>query len=101
VKTIDPKAPLVKRFGDKASILTYSRNPGNKNIRIGYRIEVPGKVSLSVISPSGRIVKTLVNTFCKSGAYSMEWNAKARSGVYFIVLKTDNGTLVRKSVVAQ
>jgi hypothetical protein len=88
-------------FGDKASILTCLSNPENKNIHIGYRVGVSGMVNLSVVSPSGRTVRCLSNSFQKAGSYSMEWNAKAKSGVYFVVLKTDNGSVVRKALMVQ
>jgi beta-galactosidase len=101
VNTIKPDAPFMNVFGDKASILTCLSNPENKNIHIGYRVGVSGMVNLSVVSPSGRTVRCLSNSFQKAGSYSMEWNAKAKSGVYFVVLKTDNGSVVRKALMVQ
>jgi beta-galactosidase len=98
---INADAPLWNIFNEKASAIACSRNPGNKNIRIGYRVDVPGKVNLSVVSSSGRMVKNLTNSFHKAGEYSTEWNAMSGSGVYFLVLKMNNDEMVRKTFMAQ
>jgi len=86
---------------DRASLFTCAQNPGSKNIRVSYRVDVPGIINLSVISPSGRMVKCLTNKYYKAGAYSLDWNALSRSGVYFFVLKTGNTSAVRKAFMVQ
>ena len=82
-------------------MLTCARNPGNKTVKIGYRVDAPGMVDLAVISSSGRMVRRLTNTFQKTGMYSTEWNAGNKSGVYFFVLKTGTGKVIRKSIFVQ
>jgi beta-galactosidase len=101
VKAINTDSPMLIMAGERAGMLTCMRNPGNRNFHIDYRVGVAGMVHLSVISPSGRVVKSLANTYEKAGAYSMEWNPADKSGVYFIVLKTDNGSVVRKALMVQ
>jgi beta-galactosidase len=86
---------------DRASLFTCAQNPGSKNIRVSYRVDVPGTINLSVISPSGRMVKCLTNKYHKAGAYSLDWNALSRNGVYFFVLKTGNTSAKRKAFMVQ
>jgi beta-galactosidase len=94
-------APLLSCRADQIGMLTCARNPGNKTVKIGYRVDAPGMVDLAVISSSGRMVRRLTNTFQKTGMYSTEWNAGNKSGVYFFVLKTNDNTTVRKTFVVQ
>jgi Beta-galactosidase/beta-glucuronidase len=86
---------------DCASLFSCIQNPGSKNMRVNYRVDVPGPVSLSVISSSGRMVKCLMNKYQKAGNYFAEWNTMSRSGVYFFVLKTNNNRMVRKALMVQ
>ncbi|MGB7567846.1 MAG: glycoside hydrolase family 2 TIM barrel-domain containing protein [Chitinivibrionales bacterium] len=86
---------------DRASLFTCAQNPGSKTIRVSYRVDVPGAVSLSVVSPSGRTVSYLTNRYHQAGAYSADWNARSRNGVYFFVLKTGNTSAVRKAFMVQ
>jgi hypothetical protein len=86
---------------NQAGLLACTRNPGGKNMLVSYRVNEPGAVNLSVISPSGRTVKCLTNKFHKAGTYSVDWNPMDKSGVYFLVLKTGNNSTVRKAFMVQ
>jgi len=85
----------------RASLLSCVQNPGSKNIRVGYRVDVPGAINLSVVSFSGRTVGCLTNAYHKAGTYSLEWNPLNKSGVYFFVLKTSNDKTIRKALMVQ
>ncbi len=85
----------------RASLLSCVQNPGSKNIRVDYRVDVPGAVNLSVISSSGRAVSCLTNKYHQTGTYSLEWNPMNKSGVYFFVLKTSNDKTIRKALMVQ
>ncbi|MGB7567843.1 MAG: glycoside hydrolase family 2 TIM barrel-domain containing protein [Chitinivibrionales bacterium] len=85
----------------RASLLSCVQNPGSKNIRVGYRVDVPGTVNLSVISSSGRAVSCLTNKYHQTGTYSLEWNPVNKSAVYFFVLKTSNDKTIRKALLVQ
>jgi hypothetical protein len=102
--TVGVIRPNVSRFNtikNMESVLTCSRNPVSNAFRIGYRVDEPGMVALSVISPSGRVIHSLANNFHKVGNYSTQWKAMNETGVYFVVLKTSNNTSVRKAVLVQ
>ena len=92
---------LMNALRNQAGLLTCTHNPGGKNMLVSFRVNEPGAVNLSVVSPSGRTVKFLTNKYHEAGTYSMDWNPMDKSGVYFLVLKTNNGKMVRKAFMVQ
>ena len=101
ISTAIQRAFLVKPLETRAGLFTCIQNPGSKNVRVRYGVDVPGAVSLSVISPSGRTISCLTNKYHKAGTYSMDWNPVNKSGVYFFVLKTNDNRMVRKEFLVQ
>jgi hypothetical protein len=101
VQTIKPGAPLIGSRGNSAGQFTCSQNPGTKNVRVKYRVDVPGAVNLSVISPTGRTIHCLTNKYHKAGTYYFDWNPMNKSGVFFFVLKTNSNRMVRKEFLVQ
>jgi beta-galactosidase len=95
------EVPLVNMLDGRAGYLACAHTPGSNALRVRYRVDVPGLINLSVVSPSGRMVQCLTNSYQKAGSYSTEWNAMNKSGVYFFVLKTNNNRIVRKAVMVQ
>jgi hypothetical protein len=75
--------------------------PGSKNIRVNYLLDAAAHVNLSVVSSSGRMIGCLTNKYHQAGAYTLDWNAINKTGVYFIVLKANNDVVVRKAFVMQ
>ena len=84
-------------------------NPFNPTTTIKYSISTPknlpftkggntgGFVTLKVYDILGREVATLVNKKQKPGIYSVSFNAEGfASGIYFYLLKTQNGILAKK-----
>ena len=100
VKTVKPVVPSVNALGERG-LFTCMHNPGSNTVRVSYRVDVPGVINLSVISPSGRMVKCLTKNYQKAGTYCMDWNPVSRCGVYFFVLKTDSNRMLRKAVIVQ
>jgi len=95
-------APLsLRALGNGASVLAFSQNPGNKNVRVNYRVDAPGRITLSVVSSSGRLVQCLTSAYHAAGNYFASWNAIGKSGVYFLVLRTENGKMARKAFLVQ
>jgi beta-galactosidase len=99
--TMQPGAPMVVQTGNRSGFLNCTRTSGTNVLRVSYRVDVPGTIHLSVITPSGRVVQSLTNGYHKEGTYSKEWNPTGKNGVYFFVLKTDNGSIVRKAFVVE
>jgi len=88
ISTALQRAVSMNPLETRAGLFTCTQNPGSKNVRVRYRVERPGAISLSVISPSGRTISCLTNNYHKAGTYSLDWNPVNKSGVYFFVLKT-------------
>jgi beta-galactosidase len=102
VTTAIKNAPLRGIAADPVDLFTCRYNPGARSVQLRYRVAVPGSVSLSVFSASGRMVKSLVqNSRQTTGLYAAEWNAAARSGVYLFVLKANNSRIVRKIAITE
>jgi len=67
-------------------------NPFNPSTQIEYRIQKNAFVTLKVYDALGRAVKTLVNENKNTGSYTVSFNgANLASGVYFYVLKANEG----------
>jgi beta-galactosidase len=101
VGNIVAPAPLISVARNQASLLACIRNRGTSAMKVSYRVDVPGTINLSVVSPSGRIVQSLTTGYHKAGTYSKEWSPTAKNGVYFIVLKADNCKTVKKAFVME
>jgi len=69
-------------------------NPFSDRTIIRYQIAQDGDVRLYIYDASGRVVKTLINTRQKLGAYSAVWNGRDENnrqlpnGVYFCEIRT-------------
>ena len=101
VGNIVAPAPLISVARNQVSLLACARNSGTSAMRVSYRVDIPGAINLSIVSPSGRIVQSLTTGYHKAGTYSKEWSPTAQNGVYFIVLKADNCKTVKKAFVVQ
>ena len=81
-------------------------NPFNPSTKIVYAVganhDSPLHVDLSIYNILGQKIITLVSESMQSGIYSIIWNGKneagddVHSGIYFINLKTDAGSVCRK-----
>jgi len=101
ISTALQRAVSMNPLETRAGLFTCTQNPGSKNVRVRYRVDVPGAISLSVISPSGRTISCLTNNYHKAGTYSLDWNPVNKSGVYFFVLKTNDNRMVRKEFLVR
>ncbi len=77
-------------------------NPFNSQTLIKYDLRKPSFVSIKIYNTSGQEIKTLVAKVETSGSHSAKWDSKTNwgepvtSGVYLIVMKSDNFSQVRK-----
>ena len=80
-------------------------NPFNPTTRIDFELAKEGVVELGVYDVAGRLVATLFEGHLEAGAHHVTWNgntaghAKAASGVYLYVLKTEAGQETRRMVL--
>jgi len=72
-------------------------NPFNSSTKIAYSLSKNSFVKLTVFDISGKKIKRLVNEIKNTGEHSVMWdgtdlnNKSVPSGVYFYVLKNDQG----------
>ena len=76
-------------------------NPIIVNTSIGFSLPGAGSVELAVYDLSGRMIETIHNGTLDSGNHSMLWTpgSEIASGIYFIRLTTEGGTLSRQAVL--
>jgi hypothetical protein len=81
-----------------------SPNPFSSCTDLAYELAYPGCVTLSVHDVTGRLVRRIPAGHHPEGNHTIRWDGKdtdgndAPSGVYFLSLDTDRGSLYRKVV---
>ena len=77
--------------------VTASPNPFNNQIKLNYSISHPANATLTLFDIQGRRVKRFAKGFHEAGKYAAS-AAGFQSGIYFAVLQTNRGRVVRKVV---
>lgn len=79
-------------------------NPFNAATTFRFELAAPGRATLRVYSPAGRLVATLVDADLPAGSHAAAWTGRddrgreAASGVYFCRLEADGQRLARRVV---
>jgi hypothetical protein len=77
-------------------------NPFSGGTTIGFRMDEPGTVSVSIYDAQGRVVRRLLDGTMKAGTHILQWDgrgdggARLPCGVYFYRLRTGGRTEYRK-----
>jgi hypothetical protein len=76
-------------------------NPVIENASLNFSVPASGRVELSVYDVSGRVVESIFDDAVEAGSHSLNWapGADISSGVYFIRLTTEGGTLTQQAMV--
>ncbi|MCK4806585.1 MAG: T9SS type A sorting domain-containing protein [Candidatus Aegiribacteria sp.] len=76
-------------------------NPVTTGASLGFTVPSGGNVRLNVYDVSGRIVETVFNGNVEGGSHSVEWNpgSSVSSGVYFVRLDTEEGSVTVRAMV--
>jgi len=74
-------------------------NPFNRRVTIEYKLEVSGKVDISICSKEGKVVFKLFSGFQEKGIHQKEWKPKnLNSGLYFYRISNKNEFFTGKVV---
>jgi photosystem II stability/assembly factor-like uncharacterized protein len=77
-----------------------SPNPFSVTTTIGYKLERPASVNLSVYNILGEEVTTLVNKFMQTGSYTAEFSPEADfNGIYYCQLQINGMTVATRKMV--
>ncbi|MBD3336665.1 MAG: hypothetical protein GF355_14225 [Candidatus Eisenbacteria bacterium] len=82
-----------------------SPNPFHNTTQIGFSLDRPGSIDLSVLDVTGRRIATLYRGELGAGDHRVAWNGRTSSGVpaagghYWYVLHTASGTLTGRMVL--
>jgi len=77
-------------------------NPFTNSTTIAFDLEKESTVQVTIYSPSGQVVRSLVSENKAAGSHTVTWNGKSESGqdlpkgIYFIRLKTDTYMLANR-----
>ena len=89
----DPLASI-KQNALKPNLNTYAYpNPFENNVRIGYALDAPSKVTIELYTIQGSLVRTLQPSFETTGTHEVSWDgrnnegASLSNGVYFYIVK--------------
>jgi hypothetical protein len=84
----------------ETKLLDITPNPFSEQTRIRFQLREPGKVSLRISDPSGRIIDCRVKPYSRSGCYELTWDVKQLpSGVYFLDFAAPRYTRREKLVI--
>lgn len=92
---------------EKISLSPGMPTPFSKNLKFSYSVPIKTRVKLALYDITGRLVKTFVNGEVEPGTKTIIWDGVAddnkvcASGVYLCHLETEQGSLVRKFVLAR
>ena len=80
-------------------------NPFNPQTTISYSLYEKAPVHLFIANSNGQVVRSIVNNVQQAGEYSLQWDGMDNygnamtSGIYFVVLKSATGQMVRRMVL--
>ncbi len=81
--------------------LTLSSNPVRDRAELSFALDRDGPATLQLFDPTGRRVETLIDGNLPRGTHRVEWQPSRSdlpSGVYFAVLETEAGRMIRRLV---
>ncbi len=82
------------------SIEKIAPNPISHSARINFKLHKATRIQLQVLTLSGQVIETLEEGHKAKGNYSIEWQpVNLQSGVYFILLKSDQHLDIERIVV--
>jgi len=91
---------LSENLADAAYITGMTPNPFNSSTTIGFTLNEPGMVNLSVYNIQGQRVAELFNDIRQAGEHSITWDASDYpSGVYFARLEAGGSSKTAKMVL--
>ncbi|MBN2564159.1 MAG: DUF333 domain-containing protein [Candidatus Eisenbacteria bacterium] len=96
----------VASTGAVPTLLPNAPNPFSPSTTIGFRLPRPATVTLTIVGPSGRVIRTLLDAQPRgAGEHQVVWDGNddhgrhSASGVYFYRLGTGDGMLAEKMIL--
>jgi Icc-related predicted phosphoesterase len=87
--------------GDYALFQNYP-NPFSQSTIFPYQIQKSGNVSFRILDLTGNEIRYIDEGEKSPGKYNLQINSgKMESGIYFLLMKTDHGTISRKMILSR
>ena len=75
-------------------------NPFNPTTKINYEVNQSTNIKITIFDVAGRVVDVIEDGYKIEGNYSLSWNAiNKSSGIYYIIIQTDNNVYSQKVVL--
>jgi hypothetical protein len=76
-------------------------NPAANELNIRYKVKTAGQITISLINITGQLVETLLDESLHGGEYNSQFDlsSKHEKGIYFIQVKSEEGTAIQKIVL--
>jgi hypothetical protein len=76
-------------------------NPATDLLNIHYNVKTSGHTTINLLNITGQLVETLLDESLHAGEYKSQFNlsAKHEKGIYFIQVKSEEGTAIQKIVL--
>ena len=100
-----PGTGVDEQFTSDTRLARAYPNPFRPSTTIEYTLSSPGRVTLRVYDPAGRVVATLVDAMVEPGRHEAVWDGRtstgerAASGVYFMRMEAGGFPSARKVVL--
>ncbi len=92
--------PEPRALVPQAADLRVYPNPFNNSTTIAYQLQQTGYFEISLFSISGRKIGVLKSGNASKGNHLFSWNGKRQaSGIYYLVLRQNNKTIIRSMVL--
>ena len=88
-------------------ILSATPNPSRLATEVAFAVPARGPVEVQVYDVTGRLVRTLARDSFEAGSHSLRWDGRGdageqtAAGVYFVKLRTEQGSSTQKLVRLQ
>ena len=82
--------------------ISIAPNPMHRDTEIHYTLAHEGRARIEILSPAGRLVRTLADGIVGEGSYAIRWDgtdtrgARLPAGAYIVRLETDDGEATAK-----
>ncbi|MFZ4621909.1 MAG: T9SS type A sorting domain-containing protein [Bacteroidota bacterium] len=87
---------------EQYAVINNYPNPFNPVTTVEYRLPTRGAMTLTVVDVIGRVMVTLVNGTMDAGTHYVQFDAsRFGSGTYFAVLRSSDGVVTRKMILAK
>jgi PKD repeat protein len=93
--------PIDTKAGSTLSSLEVYPNPANDVVNMQFKLATAGQVAVTITDIQGRILSVVQDGYLNEGFHKINWNVDVRSGLYFITIRTAEGTQQKQLIIQE